>query len=90
LAKTRFLGDTSREQNLDFIALLETCKRDFSQVALDNLSGGRNFIWHWTTPHGRSGGILLGVNMDTMDVGSIDDGDFFVKFRLRDRMSDFK
>jgi hypothetical protein len=90
LAKSRFPSDTSREQNLDFIALLETCKNDFSPTTLSNLSGGRNFVWHWTTPHGRSGGILLGVDIDTMDIGSIDDGDFFVKFRLRDRKSDFK
>jgi hypothetical protein len=25
-----------------------------------------------------------------MDIGSIDDGDFFVKFRLGDRKNDFK
>jgi exonuclease III len=90
LAKKRFLSDTSREQNLDFIALLETCKKGFSQHSLDNFSGGRNFVWHWTAPHGRSGGILLGVNLDTMDIGSIDDGDFFIKFKLSDRKSDFK
>jgi hypothetical protein len=81
LAKSRFLRDTSREQNLDFIALLETCKKDFSQETLNNFSGGRNFVWHWTAPHGRSGEILLGANLDVMDVGSIDDEDFFVKFR---------
>jgi hypothetical protein len=52
--------------------------------------GGRNFVWHWTAPHGRSDGILLGVNIDVLDVGSIDDGDFFVKFNLRDSKSDFK
>jgi hypothetical protein len=51
-------------------------KKDFPQQSLDNFSGGRNFVWHWTTPHGRSGGILLGVNLDVLDVGSIDDGDF--------------
>jgi exonuclease III len=90
LAKARFLRDTSREQNLDFITLLETCKKDFSQETLNNFSGGRNFVWHWTAPHGRSGGILLGVNLDAMDVGGIDDGDFYVKFKLRDRKSDFK
>jgi hypothetical protein len=33
---------------------------------------------------------LLGVNLDVLDVGSIDDGDCFVKFRLRDSKSDFK
>jgi exonuclease III len=90
LAKTRFLRETSKEQDVAFIALLETGKKDFPQQALDNFSGGRNFVWHWTAPHGRSGGILLGVNIDVLDVGSIDDGDFFVKFRLRDRKSDFK
>jgi hypothetical protein len=35
-------------------------------------------VWHWTAPHGRSGGILLGVNLDVLDVGNIDDGDFFL------------
>ena len=25
----------------------------------------------------------LGVNLDVFDVGSIEDGDFFIKFRLR-------
>jgi hypothetical protein len=69
---------------------LETCKNDFSQEVLDNFSGGRNFIWHWTKPHGRSGGILLGVNLEGLDIGSIEEGDFFVKFRLRTKKDDFK
>jgi hypothetical protein len=29
-------------------------------------------VWHWTAPHGRSAGILLGVNLDVLDVGSIE------------------
>jgi hypothetical protein len=33
---------------------------------------------------------LLGVNLDWLDVGGIEDGDFFVKFGVRDRRSDFK
>jgi hypothetical protein len=70
-AKSRFLSDTSKEQNLNFIALLETCNKDFSPTTLNNLSGGRNFIWHWTT-HGMSGGMLLGDNINTLDVGSIE------------------
>jgi hypothetical protein len=32
----------------------------------------------------------MGVNIDSMDVGGVEDGDFFVKFRVRDRKSDFK
>jgi hypothetical protein len=51
LAKSRFLRDASKEQNLDFIALLETCKKDFSQETLDNFSGG---------------GILFGIGLHHM------------------------
>jgi hypothetical protein len=40
LAKTRFLRETFKEQNLTFIALLETGKKDFSQDSLNNFSGG--------------------------------------------------
>jgi hypothetical protein len=36
------------------------------------------------------GGILLGVNVEGLDLGSIEEGDFFVKFRLRNRKDDFK
>jgi endonuclease/exonuclease/phosphatase family metal-dependent hydrolase len=32
----------------------------------------------------------MGVNIDLLDVGSIENEDFFVKFRVRDRKSDFK
>jgi hypothetical protein len=90
LAKTRFLRETSKEQDLVFIAPLETGRKDFSQDTLDNFSGGRNYVWHWMAPCGRSGGILMGVNLDVLDVGSIEDGEFFVKFRVRDKERDFK
>jgi hypothetical protein len=33
---------------------------------------------------------LLGVNIDWLDVGGIEEGEFFVKFRVRDRRCDFK
>jgi hypothetical protein len=78
LAKTRFLRETSLEQDLAFIALLETEKKDFSQGTLNNFSGGKNSVWHWTAPRGRSGGILLGVNIDWLDVGVLKKESFFL------------
>jgi hypothetical protein len=84
LAKTKFLSNAAREHGLDFIALLETGKKDFMQAKLDRYCGGRNFVWHWTEPHGRSGGMLLGVNLDVCDVESIEEGDFFIKFHRSD------
>jgi hypothetical protein len=61
LAKTRFLRETSIEQNLAFIALLKTCKKDFAQGTLNNFSGGKNFVWHWTAPQGDPGAYCLGL-----------------------------
>jgi hypothetical protein len=90
LAKTGFISDCVKGQNLDFVALLETGKNDFTKSALNNFCAGGNFIWHWTEPHGRSGGILVGVNLDSFDVGSIDEGDFYIKFKVRSRKDDFK
>ena len=33
-------------------------------------------------PHGRPGGILLGVDLMVFDIEAIDEGDFYVKFML--------
>ena len=41
-------------------------------------------------PHGRSGGILLGVDLDVFDIGAIDEGDIYVKFLLRNKSDGFK
>jgi len=41
-------------------------------------------------PHGRSGGILLGVDLGIFDIGAIDEGDFYVKFLLRNKCDGFK
>jgi hypothetical protein len=76
------------EYGLIFIAILETCKRSFSD--LKNLCVGKNFIWHCKEPSGRSEGILLCIDLDMFDIGSIDEGDFYVKFSLCNKIDSFK
>ena len=66
LAKQRFLAETTLEQHLDFIALLETGRDNFTSQSLGNLSEGIDFDWHVLPPRGRSGGILLGVRCETL------------------------
>ena len=41
-------------------------------------------------PHGRSGSILLGVDLQVFDIGAIAEGDFYVKFTLRCKNDGFK
>jgi hypothetical protein len=37
------------------------------------------------TPKGRSGGMLVGIDFQVLDIGAIDEGDFHVKFNLCDK-----
>jgi hypothetical protein len=92
------LGDLSKHlhiahcinyHNLDFIAILETGRRDFSQTLLDRLSGGVEFEWTSQPPRGRSGGILLGVRTDTMEVLDRSGGDYHIKLHIRNRADNF-
>jgi hypothetical protein len=42
------------------------------------------------TPRGRSGGMILGVHLLTFDIGQIEEGDFFIRFKLCHKEEDFK
>jgi hypothetical protein len=74
LAKYRYISDAVKEHNLDFIAIMETGKQDMSKMNLNRLSRGADFIWHYLSPKGRSGGILLGVNATVLDILMIVEG----------------
>jgi exonuclease III len=88
--KHRFVTDLTKEFNLSFIALSETGKKDFSDVFLKNLCAGKDFLWHCKEPRGRSGGMVLGIDLNVYDIGSIDEGDFYVKSLLRNKSDGFK
>ena len=89
LAKRRFLADASLEHHLDFIALSETGRSNFTNQFLATLSGGLDFDWHCLPPRGRSGGVLLGVKCETLEVRSVVMGEFAVKFRVRSKADGF-
>jgi exonuclease III len=74
--KFRFISDLTKEKSLDFIALLETRRKSFTSPFLKNLCAGRDFIWHVKEHRGRSGGILLGIDLSRLDIGAIDEGDY--------------
>ena len=88
--KHRFVSDLTKEHNLSFIAISETVRKSFTDSCLRNLCGGRNFIWHVEEPKGHSGGILLGIDIDVYDIGAIEEGDYYVKFKLCNKGDSFK
>jgi hypothetical protein len=78
--KHKFVSDLTKENDLSFIGILESGKTDFMPRFFKNLSGGRDFLWHSKDPHGRSGGILLGVDQQMFAIGLIDEGIFMLNF----------
>ena len=88
--KHRFISDLTKEHNLSFIAISETGRRSFTNPFLKNLCSGKNYLWHVKEPKGRSGGILLGIDLDVFDIGAIDEGDYYVKFHLCNKNDSFK
>lgn len=90
LAKRNFLHDLSLEKNLDFIALLETYRRDFSDELLNSFCGNREFTWKWNPPNGRSGGILVGFNSQNFILQNQFHGEFFVKLHLKNKCDGYR
>jgi hypothetical protein len=88
--KHKFISDLTKENNLNFIAISETGRGDFTPRFLKNLCAGRDYLWHCKAPIGRSGGILLGIDLQFFDIGAIDEGDHYVKFHLCNKADDFK
>ena len=90
LAKTRFLAEATLEHHLDFIVLMETRRDNSTSQFLSSLSARVESAWHCLPPRGRSGGILLGVRCDTLQVTEVVLGDFAVKFRITSKEDGFQ
>ena len=83
--KHYFVQETIRERRLDFIALSETGRSNFSTPFLNHLAAGFDFSWYCLPPRGRSGGMLIGINTTTIHVKSVDVRDFCVKLYVKKR-----
>jgi hypothetical protein len=89
-AKPRFLYDSVKEYQLDFIAIPETKRSDFNTSELTHFCANKNFVWDWTPPKGRSEAILVGFNKDKIGVLDIHHGNFSLKFKLRNKDDNFE
>jgi hypothetical protein len=89
LAKHSHIADCCKDYNLDFVSIFETGKRNYSQSILNRLSAGLDFEWFLRPPRGRSGGLLVGIRSDTMDVLASSDGEYNIKLTIRNKADDF-
>ena len=88
-AKHLTINETVRDKNLDFVALIETRRASFAIPFLRFLGGGKDYAWHCLPPHGRSGGILVGINNASLCVQKVVTGDYCVKFHVKSKLDGF-
>src|ERR1041385_7476175 len=81
-AKHLMVSESFRNFKLDFFAVIETGRDNFTAPFLRNLAGGLDVIWYCVPPQGRSGGILVGFNNLTIIVKKVVPGDRCVMFHL--------
>jgi hypothetical protein len=80
--KHLFVQEAIREHCLDFIALLRRDGQTLRCVFLIISLPAKNFCWFCLLPHGRSGGILVGINSETVHVNHVEMGDSCVKLKM--------
>jgi len=88
-AKHLAVHEFVKENNLDFVAIIETGRSSFATPFLNFLAAGSDFVWYCLPPHGRSGGMLLGFNNASITVQDVVTGDFCVKLHLRTKLDGF-
>lgn len=77
-----FLKDLILEHNFHLIGLQETIIADFDNKLLERFDPSKNYLWKWTPSRGRSGGILSGIRVDMLDVGSFVEGKYILQMNL--------
>jgi hypothetical protein len=77
-------------ENLDGCGLQETIKKDFSHQDLAEIEGGSQFKWVWKSSKGHSGGVLLGIKEEVLEMEDSEVGEFFVSMVLRHRLTNFR
>jgi hypothetical protein len=79
-----FLADFIKEQDVDFIGLQETIKKDFSPAFFRTIDPQGLFDWKWIGSIGRSGGILGGFRLSRFSITDTMVGRCFIKVTLMD------
>jgi hypothetical protein len=52
--------------------------------------GGLDFMWYYLPPHGRSGGILVGINMETLSIQKVETSDLCFKLFVKNKLNGFE
>ena len=87
--RVRLLKDLISQEQFELVGVQETIKQHFFLQELEALMPGINFKWNWVPAKGHSGGVLLGVSGDILEVENWVTN-FFVEAQVRHRSSNLR
>lgn len=77
-----FLKNLILEHKFHFIGLQETMQQDIDDSIVRSIDPFQTYLWKWLPSNGKSGGILVGVNIEFFDVGGFLEGEFMLQLNL--------
>lgn len=60
-------------------------QQDIEDSLIRLFDPSQTYMWKWIPFSGKSGGILVGINLNFLDVGSFTEGDFMLQMNLWDK-----
>lgn len=78
-----------RDNHVDFVAIMETKKKEFSPGFLKSLTWNVPFNWCHLKAQGAAGGILVGANADVFNMTVLDILKFSVSVMLTNKKNNF-
>jgi len=81
-----FLKNLIYENKFYFLGIQETMIAKCNESLLRKFDTNQDNLWMWNSSKGKSGGILVGVLLETFDVGSFKKGEFMLQLNLWDKV----
>jgi hypothetical protein len=74
-----FIKSIINHHRLGFLGPVETMTEEISDYLIMKFDPLNNFLWKWNPLKEKSGGILIGINQDFLDMGAFKQGDFMLQ-----------
>jgi len=80
-----FLRSLILEHKFHFIGIQETMTELIDDSILRAFDPAQSYLWKWIPSRGKSGGLLTGINIDMLDVGTFKEGKYMLQMNLWDK-----
>jgi hypothetical protein len=80
-----FLKKLILDHNFHFICLQENMQVELDDQIPRKFDINQSYLWKWIPSKGRSGGIVVGINVRFMDVGPFCEGEYMLQMNLWDK-----